>query len=163
MPRNATTFGQQVRLRARERRLLYNVQRDGQVDALSARRARILELLADGMRQVDVASATGAGIATVGRTRRRLLEDGLEIAVWGFKAPGARPLLDEKQKTRIIALACTPPPAGRAKWTTALLAEQAVTAGIVASIGRETIRLTLHERGIKPWREKNVVRARARR
>jgi putative transposase len=159
MPHNETTFGQRVRLRVEERRLLYDVQRDGQVDALTARRARILELLANGMRQSEVAGATGAGVATVGRTRRRFLEDGLEIALWGYKAPGARPLLDEKQKTRLVALACTTPPEGRAKWTTGLLAQQAVKVGIVASIGRETVRLTLHERGIKPWREKNVVRA----
>lgn len=163
MRHTETTFGQRVRLRAKERRLLHDVQRDCQVDALTARRARILELLANGLRQVDVAGATGAGIATVGRTRRRFIEDGLEIALWGYKAPGAPPLLDEKQKTRIVALACTPPPEGRAKWTTALLAQQAVKAGMVASVGRETVRLTLHERGIKPWREKNVVRARARR
>ena len=157
MAHDGTTFGQRVRLRAKERRLLYDVQRDGQVDALTSRRARILELLGNGMRRKDVAEATGAGIATVGRTRRRFLTEGLETALWGYEAPGASPLLDEKQKTRIIALACTAPPEGWAKWTTALLAQCAVKEGIVASIGRETVRLTLHERGIKPWREKNVV------
>jgi transposase len=141
--------------------MLYTIQRDAQIDALTARRARILELLGEGCRRCDVAKATGAGIATVGRVRRRFFEDGMEIALWGYKAPGAQPLLDEAQKTRIIALACTPPPDGRAKWTTALLAEQAVKEKIVATVGRETIRVTLHERGIKPWREKNVVRARA--
>ncbi len=162
MASNRTTQGQRVHLGRKQRSLLYNVQRDAQVDALAARRARILELLGQGMRQCDVARTTGAGIATVGRTRRRFFEEGLDVAVWGYKAPGVKPLLDEEQKTRIIALACTDPPAGRAKWTTALLAEYAVRDGIVPSVGRETIRLALHERGLKPWREKNVVRARAR-
>jgi hypothetical protein len=57
-------------------------------------------------------------------------------------------------------LVCGPPPAGRAKWSTALLAEEASRRRIVPSVGRETIRLVLATHGLKPWREKNVVRSR---
>ena len=159
MAHNETTYGMRVHLTRKQRALLYRTQRDVQVDSLTARRARILELLGDGLPQCEVASATGAGIATVGRTRRRFIQEGLDVALWGYKAPGASPLLDEKQKTRIIALACTEAPEGRTRWTTSLLAEYAVRKGIVTSVGRETVRITLHERGIKPWREKKVVRA----
>jgi len=152
------TFGDRVELSEAEREQLGRWQRSADVDALAARRARMLELLGSGKMQVDVEDATGAGIATVGRVRRRYLEEGLEAAVFGYKAKGAPRLLGPDEEAKIVALACTHPPEGRAKWTTALLAEHAVDRGLVDRVGRETVRLVLHHHGIKPWREKNVVR-----
>lgn len=156
------TFGYQVRLTVEERKQVAAWQRTAQVDGLVARRARILELLDAGKRQFEVEAATGAGIATVGRTRRRYLNEGIEAAVFGFKAKGAPRLLGPDEESRIVALACSEPPVGRAKWTTTLLAEHAVRQGLVDRVGRETVRLVLLHHGIKPWLEKNVVRTRAR-
>ena len=158
MSESESTFGRKVKLKPKERAWLRSVQRDSNEDALSARRARIIELLADDWRQCEVAEATGAGIATVGRVRRRCLQEGVETAVYGYKPPGNEPLLSEKEKARIVALACTDPPPGHARWTVRLLAEEVVQRGHVERVGRETVRITLHDRGIKPWREKNVVR-----
>jgi transposase len=126
---------------------------------MTARRARIIELLSQGWRQSEVQLATGAGIATVGRTRRRFLQEGLEAAVYGYEPTGAPRLLKATQEARIVALACSDPPPGRSKWTTQLLAEHAVERGFVDKVGRETVRLVLKHHGIKPWREKNVVRS----
>ena len=147
-----------MRLSKRQREELLRLQRDSKVDAKTARRSRILELLGEGLGQHEVQAATGAGIATVGRTRRRFLEQGLDIAVYGYQAPGAPRLLNPKEESRIVALACSAPPQGRAKWTTQLLAEHAVKRGLVPRVGRETVRLVLKHHGLKPWREKNVVR-----
>ena len=152
-----------MRLTASQRRELSRIQRDPRVDALSARRARIIELLGDGLGQQQVQSSTGAGIATVGRTRRRFLEAGLEASVYGYRAPGVPRLLDAGEEARIVALACSEPPDGRVKWTTELLAEHAVSRGLVERVGRETVRMVLKNHGSKPWREKNVVRSRAHR
>ena len=113
--------------------------------------------MGEGWRQSDVAKATGAGIATVGRVRRRCLREGVETAVYGYEPPGSEPLLSDKEKAKIVALACTQAPPGHARWTVRLLAEEVVRRGYVARVGRETVRITLHDRGIKPWREKNVV------
>ncbi len=104
-----------------------------------------------------MAEATGAGIATVGRVRRRFLEVGLEDAVYGYVAPGNPKMLSESCEAKIVALACSDPPAGRSRWTTKLLAAEAVRRGYVAQVGRETVRLILKHHGLKPWREKNVV------
>lgn len=154
-----TTRGQRVRLTKKQSFELARLQRSTEVDALSARRARILEMLGDGKLQQEVAAATGAGIATVGRTRRRFLEDGLEAAVFGYVPPGAPRLLDAGQETRIVALACSSPPEGYRRWSVQLLAEEAVRRGHVPRVGRETVRLVLKNHGMKPWREKNVVRS----
>ena len=151
------TRGAEVRLTRGQRKRVHALQRRGNVDALVARRARILELLDAGERQCDVAAGTGAGIATVGRTRRRFLEEGLEEALAGRTAPGAPRLLDATEEARIVALACSDPPEGRARWSVVLLAEEAVKRGLVPKVGRETVRLVLNHHGLKPWREKNVV------
>ena len=97
-----------MRLTASQRRELSRIQRDPRVDAPSARRARIIELLGDGLGQQQVQSSTGAGIATVGRTRRRFLEAGLEASVYGYRAPGAPRLLDAGEEARIVTAARPP-------------------------------------------------------
>jgi hypothetical protein len=42
-----------------------------------------------------------------------------------------------------VTLACSAPPAGRARWTLQLLADQLVTLAVVATISDETVRRTL--------------------
>jgi len=73
----------------------------------------------------------------------------------------AAPALDQEQRQRIIAAACSPPPEGRARWTVRLLTEEAIRRKLVPRVGRETIRVLLESHDLKPWREKNVVRGEA--
>ena len=54
-------------------------------------------------------------------------------------------------------MTCTDPPAGAARWTVRLIAEQVVKRKLVPHVGRETIRVLLQSHDLKPWREKNVV------
>jgi putative transposase len=151
------TFGLKLRVKVADRRRLLELQRSTRTNARVARRARILELLAAGQSQTQVEEWTGAGIATVGRVRRRYIEQGFDAAIFAFKAKGAPRLLGPDDEARIVALACSEPPVGRAKWTAELLAEQAIKRGVVKRIGRETVRLILKNHGTKPWLEKNVV------
>jgi len=65
--------------------------------------------------------------------------------------------LDKSQKQRIIAMVCSQPPEGFARWTVRLVAEQAVKRKLVPRVGRETVRNLLLHHDLKPWREKNVV------
>ena len=162
MSKLVDTRGQRVRLTGWQRKRARKLQRLQDVDALTARRSRILELLDAGQRQIDVSDATGAGIATVGRVRRRFLTEGFNAAITARKAPGAARLLSVDEESRIVALACSDPPKGRAKWTTQLLARFARKRGLVPRVGRETVRLVLKHHGIKPWREKNVVHSSSR-
>lgn len=72
--------------------------------------------------------------------------------------PGKAALLNGRQRQRIVALVCGPPPEGRAGWTVRLLAEEAVKRRLVPRVSRETVRILLENHDLKPWRGKNVVR-----
>jgi transposase len=100
---------------------------------------------------------TAQAIRTIGH---RYQKGGLEAALFEKQRPGAATVLDDSQKQRIIALVCSDPPEGRARWTVRLVVQEAVKRKLVPRVGRETIRILLLAHDLKPWREKNVVRAR---
>jgi hypothetical protein len=92
----------------------------------------------------------------------RYRSSGLERALYERPRPGAAEILEDSQKQRIIAMVCSQPPEGQARWTVRLVAEQAVKRKLVPRVGRETIRILLESHDLKPWREKNVVRGQTR-
>jgi hypothetical protein len=67
---------------------------------------------------------------------------------------GAAVLLEDSQWQRIIAMVCSDPPEGRARWTVRLVTEEAVKRKLVPRVGRETVRVLLLHHDLKPWREK---------
>ena len=83
-------------------------------------------------------------------------QGGLERALYERQRPGAAEVLDDGQKQRLIAMVCSSPPEGRARWTVGLVAEEAVKRKLVPRVGRETVRILLLSHDLKPWREKNV-------
>ncbi len=107
----------------------------------------------------DVIPLTPQAIRKIGH---RYGEDGLESAIYEKQRPGATAVLDDSQKQRIIAMVCSNPPEGRARWTVRLVAQEAVKRRLVPRVGRETIRILLLSHDLKPWREKNVGRGRSR-
>lgn len=109
-------------------------------------------------RIAEVVPLTAQAIRKVGH---RYQESGLERALYEKQRPGAAALLEAGQKQRIIAMVCSDPPEGRARWTVRLVAEEAVKRKLVPRVGRETIRILLLHHDLKPWREKNVVRRRS--
>jgi hypothetical protein len=70
-------------------------------------------------------------------------------------APRPKPALDVAQSRQIVAMVCADPPAGFARWTLRLVAEQAVKRKLLPTVGRDTIRLLLLNHDLKPWQEKN--------
>ena len=97
-----STYGLEVKVTRKQQEWLDEVHGSSEMDAKTARRARIIELLGRGWPQWRVAEATGAGIATVGRVRRRFLETGLEEAVFGYVAPGKPRLLLESDEANLF-------------------------------------------------------------
>jgi hypothetical protein len=93
----------------------------------------------------------------------RYLFDGLDGALYERSRPGAAPVLSAAERQRIIAMVCSDPPEGQARWTVRLATREAVQRKLVPKVGRETIRVLLESHDLKPWREKNVVRGRAER
>lgn len=86
---------------------------------------------------------------------KRYREEDLERALFEKKRTGHAELLQDSDKQRIIAVACSQPPEGRSRWTVRLIAEEAVKRKLVPGVGRETIRILLQSHDLKPWREKS--------
>jgi putative transposase len=76
------------------------------------------------------------------------------VRLYEKQRPGAVEVLDSNQKQRIIAMVCSDPPEGQARWTVRLVAEEAVKRKLIPQVGGETIRILLLHHDLKPWRVK---------
>jgi hypothetical protein len=150
-------------LSAKDRQFLADQTRDGRaVTARTWKRIRMLQLLHEQWSLADVAQAIGTYPREVRRVGWRYLECGVPAALTDDPRPKPPPLLDTRQHAAIVAMVCGPPPAGYARWTIRVTTEETKRRGIVADVGRETVRQVLARHELKPWRKKNVVRPDAR-
>jgi hypothetical protein len=62
---------------------------------------------------------------------------------------GSKPMLNAKQESLLVALACSDAPDGRAEWTRQLLADKLVELKVVEQISDETVRRTLKKTSSK--------------
>ena len=121
-----------VKLTSEERAQLQSMLRKGRAAAHKQKHARIL-LKADeesshgGLTDQGIGEAAEASVRTVERVRRIFVEHGLDRGL-ERKDPEREyhRSLDGEGEARLIALACSAPPAGRARWTLRLLADQLV-------------------------------------
>ena len=120
-------------------------------------RALALLQLARGVSAPRIAGFIPLTPQAIRKVGHRYRKEGMERALYEKQRPGAAELLDESQKQRIIAMVCSDPPEGNARWTVRLVAQEAVKRKLVPRVGRETIRVLLLHHDLKPWREKNVV------
>ncbi len=151
-----------VRLKKADREKLDDVLSGGIQPVRTVLRALALGHLHEGKSVSEVASIVRLTSKAVREIGRRYDDAGLEQALYDKLRPGASPILEEGQRHRIIAMVCSDPPEGHARWTVRLVVEEAVKRRLVPRVGRETIRLLLLHDDLKPWREKNVVRTRTR-
>jgi|SRR5579863_2449744 len=148
----------EVRLKKADRDHLDGMLSGGVQPVRTVLRALALQQLDHGKSAAEVASLVPLTSKAVREIGRRYEKSGLEQALYEKQRPGAATLLEPKERQRIIAMVCSDPPAGRARWTVRLVAEEAVKRRLVPKVGRETIRLLLLHDDLKPWREKNVER-----
>jgi putative transposase len=152
-----------LKLTKKDRAEVTVMQRKGKpLSARTWRRVRVLELLDQGLSVRGTAKAVGTFPREVSRVGKRYVARGLQAALTDEPRGKPEPCLDSAQRAAIVAMVCGPAPAGRARWTVRLVAEHAVRGGITPKVGRETIRVVLATHDLKPWREKNVVRAASR-
>jgi DNA-binding transcriptional ArsR family regulator len=92
-----------------------------------------------------IADAVETSQPTVSRVRKRYFEEGLEAAL--NRRPPNREYhrkLSGEQEARLIALACSEPPEGQARWSLRLLADKLVELGVVdEEVSYQTVRRTL--------------------
>jgi hypothetical protein len=138
-----------VTLTAAERDELTAMIAKGRADARKLAHARIL-LQTDeadggpGRTDADVAAALDTSTRTCERVRERFVEQGLDAAL--LPKPSKRVYaraLDGAQEARLIALACSAPPAGKRRWALRLLADTMVELRHADTVSHETVRQVL--------------------
>lgn len=138
-----------VALTDEERAKLERLIAAGTAPARKLTHARIL-LKADTQPQgsgwVDeqIAEAVEVSQPTVARVRRQYIEAGLEAAL-NRRAPRReyRRKLEGEQEARLLAVACSTPPAGQVRWTLRLLADKLVELEVVEGVSYQTVRRVL--------------------
>jgi len=92
----------------------------------------------------DVADALGVSTRTIEHIKERFVEEGVDAALGRKPRSGQRDItFDGAFEARLTALACSEPPAGRARWTVRLLAEKLVELQIVPAVSAMTVQRTL--------------------
>lgn len=82
--------------------------------------------------------------------RQRFVEEGLECALKQRPGGGRKRQIQGEQEAHLIALRCSKPPQGQARWTLRLLADQMVALDYVESMSHETVRQTLKKTNCNP-------------
>ena len=139
-----------VRLSGDEREQLATLIRKGSSPAQRLMKARIL-LKADvseggeGWSDNQIIEALETSPSMVYRVRKQLVEEGFEAVL--SRKPRATPavprIFDGEKEAKLIALACSEPPKGRARWTLRLLENKVVELNIVDRASDSTIGRTL--------------------
>ncbi len=138
-----------VDLTADERESLRQLVRRGKHSSRKVTRARILLLATEGATDEQIVAALSIGVATVERTRKRFVEEGLECLTERPRRGPARKLTG-KQEAHLVAVACSTPPEGRARWTLSLLADKVVELKFATTVARETVRQVLKKTNSNP-------------
>jgi len=141
-----------VTLTEEERRQLETLTHGGKTAATKFIHARAL-LLCDAGEHASpwkvgkVAEALGVSTRTIEHLKARFVEEGIEAAL--ERKPSARPrklTFDGAFDARLTALACSPAPAGRARWTVRLLAEKVVELKIAPKVSTMSVQRALKKR-----------------
>lgn len=127
-----------VELSAGERKQLGDFISKGKSSAMAILKARIV-LKADqgaggeGWTDERICEALDTNITMVARTRAKLVNEGLAAVLARKKRarPPIEPIFDGEAQAQLIALACSKPPPGYARWTIRLLANKVVEMNIV--------------------------------
>ncbi len=151
-----------VKLSDAERERLNTLIQKGKSPVRQVLKARILlkadasetgEAWSDG----QIAEALETSIDTIARTRQHLVEEGLDAALTRKHSPNSarKRIFDGAAEAKLIALACSPPPKRRKRWTLTLLETAVVELNIVDRASDNTIGRTLKKTRSSPTSRSN--------
>jgi hypothetical protein len=106
-----------VKLSEQEREELEAVVRDAKTGPQKRRRAQILLASDRGVADVVIAETLPCGTSTIYRTKKRLVEEGLDAALSEVPREGGRRKLTGKEEATLIALACSKPTTWCSLWS----------------------------------------------
>ena len=135
-----------------QRTELEKLIRSGSAPARTQTKARILLLTdRDGpcpCTDIVISQSLLCSRGTIMTTRNRFLEEGLQASLYDRPRPGAKPKITGDVEARLVMLACSAPPPGRARWTLQLLADELVILGLVESISDVGVYKRLKKTGL---------------
>ncbi|WP_010103253.1 helix-turn-helix domain-containing protein [Verminephrobacter aporrectodeae] len=135
----------ELHLTEEDRAVLDDICSKGQHRAREVRRAHVLSCLDRGVPESQIMAVLGIGRTTVWRTRLAYLQGGIDLAVFDLKRSGRPRRYSSDDEARVVALACSTPPAGRKSWTLGELQRVARQEPGLAGMGRETVRRMLRK------------------
>ncbi len=118
------------------------------------KRAQVLLAAYRGESDAAISKGLSVGTSTIYRIKRRLVEGGLECALSEQPRPGRERKLRGDEEALLVAVACSAPPRGRARWTLELLAGEMVRRTEHERVSRDTVHRRLREQKLKPWQKK---------
>lgn len=104
----------------------------------------------------EIARVLNINMKKIDRVKKRFVEEGFDVALGGRK--GSRiytKKADGDFEAHLVALSCSEPPDGFARWSLRLLADKVVELGYIGSISHEAIRRMLKKTKLSPGREKD--------
>jgi transposase len=143
-----------VTLSPEERSQLETLVAGGKAAVRKIKRAQILLAASAGAKDEAIATHIGVGTSTVYRTKQHFVEEGLERALVEGSRPRPERKLTANEEALLVAVTCSDPPSGRARWTLQLLAEEMVRLTAHQQLSDETVRRRLVEMDLKPWQKK---------
>ena len=95
----------------------------------------------------EVSRVLGISLRKINRVKKRFVEEGFEIALNGHKNNRVyKKIVDGDLEAHLIALSCSEPPEGFARWSLRLLADKAVELNYAENLSHETVRRVLKKR-----------------
>ena len=126
-----------IRLTVKQRRELERIVTRASESAGVARRAHVVLWSADGVPGGEIAQRLALSVEAVSRIRRRFIDCGVVGLATRPKAGRKDHAVAATTVERVVELGMSPPPAGRSRWTTRLLAKEVgLTSGCVSDLLR---------------------------
>lgn len=150
-----------IALTAAEIAALTRFIKSGTAKAREITRARILLLSQSGKTNREIEDALSCSHDLINLVRKRYCDRGnWKAAIHDLARCGQPKKITPEHEAFVVATACTDAPEGHAHWTLKALKEKLVaTYDDLDTVSHERIRQILIRAALKPWREKNVVRA----
>jgi hypothetical protein len=99
----------------------------------------------------EISRVLNISMRKIDRVKKRFVEEGLEVALNGKESERVySKKVDGDLEAHLVALSCSEPPEGFARWSLRLLADKVVELGYIEYISHETVRRTLKKNEIKP-------------
>jgi transposase len=138
----------QIRLPSGDKRFLEGFRGKGHHSARETTRAHILLALAARVPIVQIQDVLGVSRMVIWRTQSAYQEKGLDYALYDAARPGQPAKYGTNQEAEVVALACSQPPQGAARWTIRSLTIAAGHRPKLAGVNRESIRQILKKTSV---------------